>query len=135
MTSWESSDFLRSQASQTGHAPEAWRQLAIADLKSDVLIGDVGVWLSPDCLQAEFGLSITPSAQGNGYGAECVRGLIELLFSATSVTEVVASADIRNLACLAVLAHSGMRRRHTRKAECKGEICTEHVFSVRKAEG
>lgn len=135
MTSREASDFLRIHAGQTTHAPDTWRQMAIADLESDLLMGDVGVWISPDSSQAEFGLSITPSAQGNGYGAECVRGLIQLLFSATSVTEVVASADIRNLACLAVLANSGMRRMHTRKAVFKGEICTEHVFSVRKAEG
>lgn len=135
MTRWEASDFLRSQASQISHAPDTWRQLAIADLRSDLLIGDIGVWLSPDCLQAEFGLSITPVAQGNGYGAECVRGLIEFLFSATAVAEVVASTDVRNLACLAVLAHSDMRHMDTRRAEYKGEICTEHLFSVRKAEG
>ncbi|GGK16880.1 hypothetical protein GCM10011394_27640 [Luteimonas terricola] len=135
MTRWEASDFLRSQAAQTSLAPDTWRQLAIADVKSDLLIGDIGVWLSPDCVQAEFGLSITPVVQGNGYGAECVRGLIELLFSATAVAEVVANADVRNLACLAVLAHSGMRHMDTRQAEYKGEICTGHLFSVRKAEG
>jgi RimJ/RimL family protein N-acetyltransferase len=134
MTIREATDFLQAQASQTSHSPGTWRQFAIAD-QSDLLIGDIGLWLSPDCLQAEFGLSITPSAQGNGYGVECVRGLIEILFSATPVTEVVASTDIRNLACLAVLTRSGMRHVDTRQAEYKGEICTEHVFSSRKAEG
>lgn len=135
MTTLEATDFLRSQSSQTSHAPGTWRQSAIADLQSDLLIGDIGLWLSPDCLQAEFGLSITPEAQGNGYGTECVCGLIGLLFSTTSVTEVIASADIRNLACLAVLAHAGMHHIDTRQAEYKGEICTEHVFSARRAEG
>ena len=135
MTLLAAADFLLAQASQTSHAPDTWRQLAIVDQKSDLLIGDIGVWISPDCLQAEFGLSITPAVQGNGYGAECVRGLIELLFSTTPVAEVVASTDVRNLACLAVLAHSGMRHMDTRQAEYKGEICTDHMFSVRKAEG
>ena len=131
----QSIDFLQSQISKTSHAPGTWRQLAIADLKSDLLIGDIGVWLSADCSQAGFGISITPAAQGNRYGVECVRGLIGLLFSATPVAEVVANADVRNFACLAVLAQSGMRHIDTRQAEYKGEICTEHVFSVRKAEG
>lgn len=135
ITAQEAADFLRSQANQIGHAPGTWRQLAIADLKSDLLIGDMGVWLSPDCLQAEIGLSLTPSAQGHGYGTECVHGLIGLLFSATGVTEVVASSDVRNLACLAALARSGMRHTDTRQVEYKGEMCTEHVFSARKAEG
>ena len=134
MTTQEATDFLQAQISLSSHAPDIWRQLAIADLKSDLLIGDIGVWLSADCLQAEFGLSITPSAQGNGYGAECVHGLIELLFSTTPVTEVVASTDIRNLACLAVLTRSGMCHMDTRQAEYKGEICTEHVFSARKTD-
>lgn len=135
MTPSEAADFLQSQASQTSHAPATWRQLAIADLKTDLLIGDIGVWLSGDGSKAEFGLSIASAAQGKGYGAECVRGLIDLLFSVTSVTEIEASTDIRNLACLAVLARSGMRHVSTRQAVYKGEICTEHEFSLCKAEG
>lgn len=135
MATGEAADFLRAQSKQTCHVPGTWRQLAIADLQSDMLIGDIGLWLSPDCVQAEFGLSITPEAQGHGYGTECVRGLIELLLSTTSVTEVVACADSRNLACLAVLAHADMQHIGTRQAAYKGELCTEHVFSARRAEG
>jgi RimJ/RimL family protein N-acetyltransferase len=130
MTTCQAMDFLRSQGSQTNHVPGTWRQFAIADLKSDLLIGDIGLWLSPDCLRAEFGLSITPAAQGNGYGTECVRGLMAIVFSTTTAVEMVARTDIRNFACLAVLARSGMRHVDTRQAEYKGELCTEHVFSV-----
>ena len=60
--------------------------------------------------------------------------LIGLLFSATPVTEVTASTDIRNAACLAVLANAGMGHVDTRQAEYKGEPCTEQVFSVRRLE-
>ncbi len=134
MTTGEAINFLQHQGSLTNHAPDTWRQFAIADLTSDLLIGDIGLWFSADFLRAEFGISITPAAQGNGYGTECVRGLIAILLSTTSVVEVVANADSRNFACLAVLAQSDMQHIETRQAEYKGEICIEQVFSVRRAE-
>ena len=135
MTELEALSFIESQAKQANFLPDTWCQFAIADLKTDTLIGDMGIYLSPDSLQAEFGLSIAPGAQGNGYGTESVRGLIDILFSATPVMEVVASTDIRNSPCLSVLAHAGMRHVYTRQAEYKRELCTEYVFSVLRPEG
>ena len=135
MTGPEAVAFLEAQAGLAGFPPAMWSQCAIADLRTDALIGDMGICLSADSSQAEFGLSITPAAQGKGYGSESVRGLIGLLFSATPVTEVTASTDIRNAACLAVLANAGMGHVDTRQAEYKGEPCTEQVFSVRRLEG
>lgn len=133
MTQSEAADFLHAQSSPVEHVPGTWRQLGVAELESDALVGDVGVWLSPDSRQAEFGISIASAAQGHGYGTECVRGLIALVFSTTPVTEIVASTDARNVSCLTVLARSGMRQVDTRQAEYKGEMCTEDVFSLRKA--
>ncbi|MGY0558166.1 MULTISPECIES: GNAT family N-acetyltransferase [unclassified Lysobacter] len=134
MTAADASGFLESQVQHACLVPGAWHQLGIASVENDLLIGDAGIWLSPDCAQAEFGLSITPAAQGNGYGTECARGLIGLLFSATPVAEIVASTDARNAACLTILARSGMRQIDTRQVDYKGEICTEQVFSVGRTE-
>ena len=128
----EAEDYLRVQALPAAFAPGTWRQIAIADLQSDLLVGDAGIRVSHDSSSAEFGLSITPTAQGKGYGFECVRGLIGLIFSATPAKEILAATDIRNAPCLAVLQGSGMRLTDTRQAEYKGELCTEHVFAVRK---
>lgn len=133
MNMGEARAFLKAQSSQTSYMPGTWRQLAIADITTDLLIGDMGVWLSSDRLQAEFGISITPDAQGQGYGSESVTGLIALLFLFTPVLEISARTDTRNLSCLAVLQHAGMLQVDTRKAEYKGEMCTECVFSIRKA--
>jgi RimJ/RimL family protein N-acetyltransferase len=135
MTVAEASAFLEAQTHNACLVPGTWHQLGIASLEGDLLLGDAGMWLSPDSTQAEFGLSIAPAEQGNGYGAESVRGLIELIFLATPVAEIVASSDVRNAPCLAALARSGMRHIDTRRAEYKGEMCTEHVFSVGRAEG
>lgn len=132
MTAAQAAEFLRRHGGGPHLMPGTWRQWAIADLRSDRLLGDAGVWLSPDAAQAGFGLSITPAAQGNGYGTECMRGLIGLLFSATPVMDVTASTDHRNAPCLAALARAGMRRVDTRQVEYKGEACTEQVFAVRR---
>jgi RimJ/RimL family protein N-acetyltransferase len=134
MTILEAAEYLRSQTRQDGHVPGTWRQLGVADRNTDLLIGDMGIWLSPDGTQAEFGISIASTAQGKGYGTECVRGLLDLLFSATGITEVVANTDSRNHACRALLKRSGMRSIAVRQAEYKGESCIEFIFSAHKTD-
>ena len=132
ITREEAAAFLDGHAATTHMTPGAWHQIAIAALHDDALIGDAGLWLSADGATAEFGLSITPARQGNGYGSECVRGLIELIFAGTTAREIVATADVRNLRCLAALERAGMKLCEVRRAEYKAEMCTEHVFLLRK---
>lgn len=133
MSMAEASDYLQTQSTLSPYVPGTWRQLAIADTATDLLVGDLGVWLSPNLLKAEFGISITPAAQGHGYGTESVMGLIALLFSQSPVLEIEASTDTRNLPCLSALERAGMLQVETRQALYKGETCTERVFSIRKA--
>jgi aminoglycoside 6'-N-acetyltransferase len=133
MSMEQAADFLASQAGHTELVPEEWHQIAIALAADDALIGDMGVWISGDQRQAEFGLSINPRYQSKGYGRAAVHGLISLIFSSTRVFEVVANSDIRNFPCLALLARSGMRYRSTSANEYKGEICTEQMFSITRA--
>jgi aminoglycoside 6'-N-acetyltransferase len=112
--------------------PAAWRQLAIAERASDALLGDLGVWLAHDASRAEFGVTMAPGAQRQRYATEAVSGLVDALFAATPVAEVVARADVRNVACLALLRRVGMRRVGSAQIDCKGEACTEHIFSLRR---
>lgn len=133
MTMAEAAAFIDSETDKTSHAPGTWRQFALADLGTDMLLGDIGVWLSSDGVHAEFGLSLAPAAQGHGHGSECMRGLLELLFSSTTVTCVIARTDVRNLACVAALARAGMRPVATRQAEYKAESCVEQVFAARRS--
>lgn len=132
MTRDAAHEFLRAESMRSGHAPGTWRQLAVAERTTDRLVGDMGVWLAPDSRRAEFGLTITPAVQGRGYGTECVRGLVALLFDATAVAEIIASTDARNAPCLALLARVGMREVAVREAVYKGEACTERVFALRR---
>jgi RimJ/RimL family protein N-acetyltransferase len=122
-------------ASQAGHAdlvPGAWRQLGIADAANDRLIGDIGLWLSPDRSTIEFGISLRREAQGQDLGTDCVRGLIDLIVLATPVEAIVAHADIRNLACIAMLGKAGMAQVSRREVSCKGERCVELGFVAKR---
>jgi ribosomal-protein-alanine N-acetyltransferase len=132
MTADQAVAYLGAQASHTCLVPGEWHQLGIAGVDDDLLIGDLGIWLSLDSTEAEFGISITPAAQGHGYSTECIGGLFELLFSTTPVAQIIASADARNAACLALLLRSGMRQTGIQQTEYKGEICTEHLFSLQR---
>jgi aminoglycoside 6'-N-acetyltransferase len=134
MSMRQAAGFLAAEARHRQLVPGNWHQVAIASAGDDALIGDMGVWVSVDRLQAELGLSINPRHQGKGYGTQAVRALVHLLFSTTPVSEVIAHADIRNLPCLALLARSGMRYRSASTAEYKGEMCTEQLFGISRSE-
>lgn len=124
----EAATFIDEQAGLRN--PAAWRQVAIAERASDGLLGDLGVWLAHHSSRAEFGVTLAPAAQRRGYATEAVRGLVALLFAATPAAEIVARADVRNSACLALLRRVGMRQVGTAQIDCKGEACTEHIFSL-----
>lgn len=134
MADSDAAAFLEDHGKHASLTPGAWHQLAIAQRESDRLIGDAGVWLSPDSAQAEVGISMGLSVQGKGYGSDCLQGLFDLIFSATPVLEIVGHVDARNAACLSMLARSDMSRAGTRQEEYKGEVCTEHSFSIRRTD-
>lgn len=132
-TEAETEAMLRDLArNASGLEPGEWVQIGIALQDGDRLIGDLGVWLSPDVRTAEFGVSLAKSAQGQGHAREAAAALIALLFAHTPVQRVIASSDARNAPCLRLLERLGMRHVDTAGAECKGETCTEHVYAIER---
>ena len=132
MSETEASDYLREHARNNGLEPGEWAQIGIAANEGDQLIGDLGVWLAPDERWAEFGVSLHPQFQRDGMGRESAAALTALLFAHTAVQRIVAVTDTRNLACIALLQSLGMRLVDTAEAECKDEICSEHVFAIER---
>lgn len=131
----EAAEFLKANASAHAFVPGEWVQLAIASSQTDRLLGDLGVYLSHDQGIAEFGITITPAAQGHGYATEAISALLKLLFSSTPVAKAVACTDTRNAPCIAALKRAGMTSTAQREAEYKGELCTEMIFSIQRSEG
>lgn len=128
MSEPQAREFLAKESQFTELVPGAWSQLGIAAIPSNTLLGDAGLWLAPDSTKAEFGISLAAQVQGKGLGSEAIAGLIRLLFSATSISEIVAHTDVRNERCIRALKRAGMTQTDTRTEKYKGEVCTEYCF-------
>jgi RimJ/RimL family protein N-acetyltransferase len=111
-----------------------WVQLAIADGRSDGLIGDLGICVATDGQSAEAGFTLASAAQGLGFGTDAVKAAIRLTFDHARVAEIVAVTDARNLPACRLLERVGMRRVDTIAAVFRGQPCVEHVYAIRRGD-
>jgi RimJ/RimL family protein N-acetyltransferase len=128
MTEQAALAFLSKESKFTDLMPGEWSQVGVAKTASNQLVGDVGVWLSPDSSTAEFGISLARHVQGQGLGANVIHGLIQLIFASTTVGEVIANTDQRNEPCIRALRRAGMSQIGARTETYKGKLCTELCF-------
>ena len=112
--------------------PEApgWFQYAV-DLDG-VLIGDLGVNLHKNLMQADLGFTFAAEYQGKGYASEAVRGLLEYLFVERELHRVSAEADARNTASARLLERVGFTREGLRLSNSwfKGEWTDDVLFGL-----
>ncbi|HET6739210.1 MAG TPA: GNAT family N-acetyltransferase [Kribbella sp.] len=110
--------------------PEApgWFQYAV-DLDG-VLIGDVGLKLHDNLMQADLGFTLAAQYQGQGYASEAVRGLLQHLFVDRELHRVSAEADARNTASVRLLERVGFTREGLRPSNTwfKGEWTDDVLF-------
>jgi RimJ/RimL family protein N-acetyltransferase/protein-tyrosine phosphatase len=107
-----------------------WVQLAIADPRSDELVGDVGICVAADRRSAEIGFTVSPRFQGRGLGCEALRAAIGLVFEHTPVDEIVCITDARNNASIRLLERTGLRRVATAEAVFRAMPCIEHTYKT-----
>jgi [ribosomal protein S5]-alanine N-acetyltransferase len=115
--------------------PGQWVQLGIAEPRTDVLVGDIGLHLSDDGQTGEVGFTLAPSAQGRGVASAAVRDALQLLFTATPVSRVLGITDARNTPSVRLLERLGFECRDTRNAVFRGEECVERVFILPRDDG
>jgi RimJ/RimL family protein N-acetyltransferase len=113
--------------------PGTWVQLGIADSDTGGLVGDIGILLQADTQTAEVGFTLAPSAQGRGVATLAVREALQMLFTATSVWQVLGITDARNSRSIRLLERLGFKCRASRRAVFRGEECTELVFVLPRA--
>lgn len=108
-----------------------WFQYAIAPRGDDQLIGDVGVRLHDNRMQAEVGFTIAGSHQGRGYATEALRAVVDRLFS-DGLVRVAAECDARNVASAALLRRVGFVQEGHRRANTwiKGEWTDDLLFGL-----
>ena len=114
-------------------APAGWFQRAIRLRSDGRLIGDLGLNLPPDRMAAvEFGISIAPVWQGQGYASEILHGVFDHVFGELGQRRVSASVDPRNLASMAMLRGLGMRQEahHRESLWLHGEWVDDAIFAL-----
>ncbi len=126
--------FIADMATADLGVPGEWFQIAVADRSTDRLVGDIGICLRDDAAHiVEIGFSMAPAAQRRGLGIEAVNAALALLFAWERVERIEGVTDARNMPSIRLLERVGMRLDRTQEALFKGEICTEHVYSLTRA--
>lgn len=111
-----------------------WFQYAV-DLDG-VLIGDIGLNLHENLMQAELGFTLAPEHQGKGYATEAVRGLLDQLFVERDLHRVSAECDARNTASARLLERLGFRQEGLRLSNSwfKGEWTDDLLFGLLRSD-
>ena len=113
--------------------PEApgWFQYAVEHRADGVLIGDIGVCLEDNLMQAEIGFTFSTPYQGKGYATEAVRCVLGRLFT-HGIRRVSAECDARNTASARLLERLGFRREGLRVQHTwiKGEWTDDLLFGL-----
>jgi RimJ/RimL family protein N-acetyltransferase len=109
-----------------------WFQWAIEPIEGGAIVGDIGVNLLEDGLQAEIGYTIAPAVQRRGYASEGVSRMLEHLLVERGLHRVRAECDSRNIASLRLLERVGFRREgHLRSSTwSKGEWCDDYLYAL-----
>jgi len=120
--------FLTEMETSAFFQPGKWIQLGIAETHTDLLLGDIGLHLSDDSQTGEVGFTLAPSAQGRGLATAAVREAIQLIFTATPISQILGITDARNTPSIRLLERLGFDCMETRNAVFCGEECVERVF-------
>ncbi|WP_250628303.1 GNAT family N-acetyltransferase [Pinirhizobacter soli] len=129
----EVAQFIADQRAQPFGTPDSWCQLAIRHRASGDLLGDFGAHFPPTLQDPiEFGLSLRPDAQRQGFARESMEAAIDMAFNRWGYRRVVASVDPRNTASAALCRALGMRQEahHVESYLFRGEWVDDVVFAL-----
>lgn len=112
-----------------------WQQLGLGLKSTGELIGDCGFCPSED-EQAEIGYTIAPRHQGQGYGTEAVRGLVDYLFKELGLHRIVARVDPGNVGSIKLLKKLRFRQEGylSQSTKIRGEWKDDVLFAILKEE-
>jgi len=102
-------ELIASSSTTSPGTPGDWYQFGVADLATDELIGDIGLYTaaggrSPD---GRIGATIDPEFRGRGYAVEAAGAVLDHAFGSLGFRSLGADALAENLASLRVLHRLG----------------------------
>lgn len=102
--------------------PGHWCQLAFEALPGGILVGDLAAKVgASEPREMEVGFTLAPAHQGQGYGTEALRGLLDVAFGTLGLHRVIAVTDALDAPAAALLEGSacGVRRTSTRTSSSR----------------
>lgn len=111
-----------------------WFQYAI-DLDG-LLIGDIGVKLHQNRMQAKIGYTLAAAYQGKGYATEALTAFLGHLFTDRRLHRVSAGCDARNHRSARLLERLGFQREGLRRKHywIKGEWTDDLLYGILASE-
>jgi len=106
-----------------------WGQIGVALTASNTLIGDMGLFLAQDSVEAEIGITIARQHQRQGHAVTAMRMAIDLVFTNSPATRIICGADSRNNASLAMIRKLGFVWTHTEPGMTGG---IDEMFAMNK---
>ena len=132
---WQAAEtFLHKTVDATHLLPGHWVQLAVASTASDLLLGDVGLYLSEDSSFAELGFTLARAHHGQGHATRAAELAVQQALRVPTVREVRAVTDQLNHASISVLNRAAFVQSGTREAVFKGKPCVELLFARKRGE-
>ena len=131
----EALQFLQSMASdplfQKGH----WSQIAVADVDDDRLLGDLGIHISANDVEAELGITLSAAAQGRGLGEDACRLAFDLIWD-TTLAQVIRIWTLKaNVAAQALCSRLPLEPLGLETTpDDNGKIVEEFAYRVRRPE-
>lgn len=127
----EAAAMVREMAAADPDEP-GWFQYAVEHTAQRRHIGDIGVRLHHNRMQADLGFTFARPYQGQGYATEAVRAMLEHLFGVQRLHRVSAECDARNRRSARLLTRVGFRREGRRPefTWSRGEWTDDLLFGL-----
>lgn len=125
--------FIADQSLLAFGTADSWCQLAIRDKVTGELLGDFGVHFPASTGDPiEFGLSLRPERQGQGFAREAMAAVLDLAFGDWAYRRAVGSVDPRNVSSMALLRSLGFRQEahHVESYFFRGEWVDDVIFAL-----
>lgn len=126
-------ELITSQAGVVFPAKGDWLQLALHNLLSGDLVGDLAIHsLADQNASFEIGFTIAKPHQGLGYAKEAVFRLLSFLFQDKAASKVIATTDTRNESSIRVLSALGFEKKPQKSwsEEFKNELVVVDYYEL-----